>query len=82
MAVIYNLLRDNKRRREQNVDEISDATAGRPKDSANNLALDLSTEDTAAMSPWAAATARQLIQQHTMHQQDMSERKTRSRVRL
>lgn len=35
MAVTYNLLRDQKRRREQNFDEFVDATAIRPKDSAN-----------------------------------------------
>jgi len=69
MAVIYNLLRDNKRRKEQNLDECVDATAGRPKDSANNVA-DLS-EDTTGMSPFAAATTKLLVQQHLQHQHDV-----------
>jgi len=77
MAVIYNLLRDNKRRKDLNVDEcvpdqtiLASTVANRPKDSANNVASDLN-EDTTGMSPWAAATAKQLIQLHMMHEQDV-----------
>ena len=74
MAVIYNLLRDSKRRKEQSISEECpvDSTSGRPKDSANNVG-DL-TEDTSNMSPWAASTCKLLLQQNQQHQQDMSDK--------
>jgi hypothetical protein len=63
MAVIYNLLRDQKRRKEQNVDECVDSTAGRPKDSANKY-VDECTLHSTSTRPLPAMCSSSLVSVH------------------
>jgi len=69
MAVIYQLLKDAKSRREWNMEQCCDDHPDRPKDSANNVFGDV-PEDLSKMSPWAAQTSQMLARQLAQYQQD------------